>query len=129
MANRDFPNEYHSNLYQPVLIHCDFVIATVGPPPTATFSGRGVASVVGTGAGLSTITLTDNYVDLRCVSGIVDAALGNVDMYVQGAAYNMAAVGGATIQIRLKTGAGNATPAVGDQIFLEIVCSNSILDP
>jgi len=127
MANRNYGNQNHSNLQAPVRIN--FQWTQNAGVALQVHRGRHVTSVTRTGAGLFSVVFADNFTQLYAVSGIVVGAAANLDLYVQVAAYNAVAAGGATLDLRLKTGAANADPALNDEVFIETVWSNSYLNP
>jgi hypothetical protein len=126
MANRNFGNQNKSNLQQPVRISFQWTQDAGAAPQVV--RGRNVTSVTRTALGLYSVVFDDNYYQLYGVNGIVVGAAANLDLYVQVAAYNPAAAGGATLDLRLKTGAAQADPALNDEVFIECVWSNSQLN-
>lgn len=127
MASRSYGNQNQSNLARPVRI-CFQWTQNAGVAAQVV-RGQHVASVTRTALGLYSVVFVDNFIQLYGVSGIVVGAAANLDLYVQGAAYNAAAAGGATLDLRLKTGAAQADPALNDEVFIETVWSNSSLNP
>jgi hypothetical protein len=126
MANRNYGNQYHSNLQAPVRINFQWLENAAVAAQVV--RGRHITSVTRTGAGLYSVVFADNFTQLYGVSGIVLGVAAGLDLYVQVAAYNAAAAGGATLALRTKTGAGQADPALNDQVFIETVWSNSSLN-
>lgn len=127
MANRNFGNQTHANMQAPVRINFWWVQAA--GVAIQVHTGRNVVSVTRTGAGLFDVVFADEFTQLYGVHGIISAAAANLDSYLQVAAYNAAAAGGATMSLRCKTGAANADPADADHVFVEVVFSNSSLNP
>jgi hypothetical protein len=129
MANRNFPNQFNSNLHAPVDICAKWAVGAVGAVGAIVGDFlHPVTPVVRNGAGDYTIQLADNYTNIYHVSAIVNTAVANEDLYCQVRAYNGAAAGGATIQILCKTGAVNTDPGNGDEIMVMIRLSNSGLN-
>ena len=127
MANRNWGNAHFSNLQSPVRI--DFQWTELAGTPLQVHRGRFVTSVTRTAAGLYSVVFPDIFTQLYGVSGIVVGVLAAVDQYVQVAAYNAAAAGGATLDLRIKTAGAQADPADGDEVFIETIWSNSQLNP
>ena len=126
MANRNYGNQYHSNLQAPVRINFQWIENAAVAAQVV--RGRHITSVTRTALGLYSVVFADNFTQLYGVSGIVVGAAAGLDLYVQVAAYNAAAAGGATLDLRLKTAGAQADPALNDQVFIETVWSNSSLN-
>lgn len=129
MAERNYGNQLHSNVFQPVEIFVSWAIGAAGA--VGAIRGNKVTSVVLTGAGLYTITLDDRYAQMYGCKGMVAAISGAAeDLYCQCAAYNPSpAATGATVQIETMTGNVQTAPAATDEIFVWLIFSNSTLDP
>jgi hypothetical protein len=133
MANRNMGNQVKTNLAAPYVIDFFWTQLAAAPGGVQVFNDGNtglVTSVTRTGAGLFDVVLADNYTQFFSCSIMVVAAAANLDLYGQlDLAFNMAAAGGATLSIRLKTGAGNADPADDDIVMVRLTLSNSSLNP
>lgn len=133
MADRDFGNRTFGNVRAPVRINLSWAIAgavgAVGVIRGAA-TGNKVTSVVRDSAGVYIITLDDKYVQLYAHHGTIFTAGAAVDMYVQGETWNATpAATGATIQVRCMTANVETDPPNLAEVFVELILSNSGLDP
>jgi hypothetical protein len=131
MANRNVGNQVKTNLAAPYVINFYWTQLAGTALQVHNDGGAGlVTSVTRTGAGLFDVVLADNYTQWFGGTITVAGAAANLDLYGQfDLAHNMAAAGGATLAIRLKTAAVNADPADADRVFVQLVLSNSSLNP
>ena len=131
MANRNMGNQVKTNLATPYKINF-FWTQLAGTALQVHNDGNTglVTSVTRAAAGDFDVVLADNYTQFFGCNIIVCAAAANLDLYGQiDLAFNMAAAGGATFSLRLKTGAVDADPADADIVMVELCLSNSSLNP
>jgi hypothetical protein len=119
---------YAASLYhEPVRLWCHVVLTTVGGADVDSFAGKGIANVVRSGAGLYRITFADRYRALLGLHGNFEAALDNVDMYLQLAAEAVNTAGGGTIDVRTKTAGVSTDPADQDDfwVYIDLIKSSA----
>ena len=130
MAERNYGNQIHSNVFQPVEIFVSWAVGAAGA--VGAIRGNKVTGVVGGGGtGIYTVTLDDRYAQLYGCKAIIAAMSGAAeDLYCQIQAYVPApAATGSTVIVKCMTAGVETDPAATDEVFLWLTLSNSTLDP